>query len=158
MNNATNVTKITYGLDACPAGAHCYFIKLNSLWGAKCYYEGKSCDIAYERQSNCYDEGLAPNVGEKFVVDVDYYDDEEDLQIDKLYCYITELIKPCVPMNYKKDSFVLECECEIFQQEHEKELWEIQEQIKEKTGWHPNDIHGYNWGWNDGKLQLLDFF
>lgn len=158
MNKEQIAQKIVESLDDCPAGVHCYFIKLNSSWAAKCYYEGEARDIAYQRQNLCYDEGLAPFAKDCFEITVDYYDEEEDLEIETLYCYITEVITPCVPLNYKKDSFVLDCECDNFQADYEKDLWLIQEKIKEKTGWHPNDIHGYNWGWNDGNLQLLDFF
>jgi hypothetical protein len=150
--------KIQNGLNSCPVGVHCYFIKLNSKIAAKCYYEKESCETAYKRQSLCYEEGLAPETFENFEIDVDYYDDDEDLDITKLYCYVTEIITPCVPLNYGKNAFVLDSECDNFQFDYEKDMWEIQEKIKKKTGWHPNDVHGYNWGWNGKKLQLLDFF
>ena len=144
---------IRKNLSNCPAGVFCYFIKLNSLWAAKCYRSSSDRDEAYERQVNCFEHGLAPEATETFEIDVDYFDDEDDCQVDRLWCYITEVIEPCV--NMESDDF--EADCDRFEADYEKECWLIQEEIKAKTGWRPNDPHGYNWGWNDGKLQLLDF-
>jgi len=156
MNQAEIEKKIVDNLEYCPAGIHCYFIKLNSEWGVKCYHDKSSFETAYERQKLCYEEGLAPEVGESFEIDVDFYDEEEHCQIDKLYCYVTELIKPCVSILGKNADYI-DAMCEKFQDEYEKDLWLIQQEIRDKTGWYPEDIHGFNWGWNDGKLQLLDF-
>ena len=153
MNNETRDKKIREGLETCPAGVHCYFIRLNSLWGAKCYRSRSDRDTAYERQTDCFNHGLAPETTETFEVDVDYYDDEDDTQVTHLWGYITEVIEPCVDM--ESDNF--ESDCDRFEADYEKDCWLIQEQIERKTGWRPDDPHGYNWGWNDGKLQLLDF-
>ncbi len=153
MNTNTRDEKIRQGLDSCPVGAFCYFIKLNSLWAAKCYRNSEDRDLAFSRQSMCYDVGLAPEAKETFEIEVDYYDEEEDCEVPKLWCYITEVIDPCVNMD--ADDF--EDKCDLFELEYEKDCWAISEEIKAKTGWYPNDTHGSNWGWNDGKLQLLDF-
>lgn len=142
-------------LDDCPAGAYCYFVKLNDKWAAKCYRSRSDRDKGYKRQTDCFKHELAPETGFCFEVKVNYYDEDDDIEVRHLFCYMTEIIKPCVPYDLIEDDF--EFACDTFEADYEKDCRGISDLIEDTIGWRPKDIHGYNWGWNDGKLQLLDF-
>ena len=167
MNKNQIIDHICISLETAPAGVECSFVNLHNGTGVKVYPWKNWRDEAYFNQMRSYEIGLAPQVFDEFDIDFQLTNDDLDTiissneyadwatcgEIDTLYCYITEYVKPCWQRGGITTGLAQ------WRQDTRSKRDRIINELYNSADFNMLDDHCYNWGMSKrlGGLIPLDF-
>ena len=131
-----------------PQGCSCYFVTITPDWGVKVYHRKEERDSSHRLQQMAAVAGVAPAVGVSF-------------DIDRSYCYLTEIAVPLLNATPEIDEKWSEWEWKIsvMMPWLSREIDEVVEDVTtacklKQRYW---DTHYGNFGYLRGKLVCIDF-
>lgn len=140
VNVDTIIEKVRDEFKRSPNGMQCVFVAIDEQWGIKLYFNSCKRDECMENQQNCYNVGLAPEVGPPIDLPNGFY----------RYGYITERAKVAVEGCYGPKHRVWEDQNRI-------QVQELRAELEERADWYMGDDHAGNFGYIRGKLVPIDF-